>query len=134
MTDEQIKYMTERFLTWKLPMLFAPDGGITFEHFRNVGTPYEARNEPTGTNLLHAGQAEAMIRHLVAGLPEAAPSSPGDGWEAQLQHWYADPFGGRPIWRDTPSIWNGQRQLGYREIYVKKPLPAAPSPGGDHGA
>ncbi len=80
MTDEQIKYMTERFLTWKLPMLFAPDGGITFEHFRNVGTPYEARNEPTGTNLLHAGQAEAMIRHLVAGLPEAAPSSPGDGW------------------------------------------------------
>ena len=74
-------------------------------------------------------QHNDRIDRLVAAL--SAPSSPGDGWEAQLQHWYADPFGGRPIWRDTPSIWNGQRQLGYREIYVKKPLPAAPSPGGD---
>ena len=174
MTDEQIKYMTERFLTWKLPMLFAPDGGITFEHFRNVGTPYEARNEPTGTNLLHAGQAEAMIRHLVAGLPEAAPSSPGDGWEpietaprdnktaiivltetgrifkatyrfcvSENEHgecdaWCVDEDDPRPDCWTEGLCWaeNEDGNPSDQPAYWKPlgPLPAAPSPGGDHGA
>jgi hypothetical protein len=71
MTEEQIKHMTDRFLSWKLPKGFAPDGGVSFDRLRNVGTPYEAVNEPYGTNLLDAGQAEAMVRHMLEGLPEA---------------------------------------------------------------
>lgn len=61
MTDEQIKYMTERFLTWKLPVAeMSPDGGI------GIKRPNYA---PVGTNLLDYTQAEAMVRHLVDGMP-----------------------------------------------------------------
>lgn len=33
MTNEQIKYMVDRFLQWKLPENWKPDGGISFEKF-----------------------------------------------------------------------------------------------------
>src|ERR1700748_3213248 len=51
-TDEQIKHMVERFLRWRLPEDFHPDGGISFEKSGSAGTPYEHRREPVGTNLL----------------------------------------------------------------------------------
>lgn len=70
MTDAQIKHMVDRFLMWKLPHKFAPDNGITFDAFANVGTPYERRREPVGTNLLDAMQADAMVRHMLAELPQ----------------------------------------------------------------
>jgi hypothetical protein len=66
MTDDEIKRMTQRFLNWKLPASFAPDGGITFESVASKGTLYEFRREPVGTNLFTAVQAEAMIRHMLA--------------------------------------------------------------------
>lgn len=66
-TPEQIKYMADRFLAWKLPAGFRPDGGITFEPFGNKGTQYEYKREPSGTNLLDATQAYAMVQHMVAG-------------------------------------------------------------------
>jgi len=75
MTDDQIKHMTERFLGWKLPANFNPDAGISFEPEFNVewnakhGRPPQ-RHEPIGTNLFSYNQAEAMVRHLVDGLPE----------------------------------------------------------------
>jgi hypothetical protein len=69
MTDEQIKHMTNRFLAWKLPDTFRPDAGISFEPKFNVGTPYEGKHEPSGTNLFDATQAEAMVRHMISGLP-----------------------------------------------------------------
>lgn len=69
MTDEQIKHMTERFLTWKLPANFNPDGGIRFDPVVNEGTAFEHRHEPVGTNLLDYTQAEAMVRHMLEGLP-----------------------------------------------------------------
>jgi hypothetical protein len=69
MRDDQIKYMVNRFLCWRLPDHFQPDGGITFTPIGNPGTPYEYRNTPSGTNLLDATQAEAMIRHLLDGMP-----------------------------------------------------------------
>jgi hypothetical protein len=69
MTDAQIKHMVDRFLMWKLPEHFSPGGGISFEPTRSKGTPYEARNEPVGTNVLTAQQAEAMVRHMLADLP-----------------------------------------------------------------
>lgn len=65
MTDAQIKEMTSRFLAWKLPADFSPDGGITFKPMRNENTQRPARNEPSGTNLFNYPQAEAMIRHML---------------------------------------------------------------------
>lgn len=75
MTDDQIKHMVQRFLTWKLPEAFRPDAGITFEPEFNVeymasqGKP-PMRHEPTGTNLFDYVQAEAMVRHMLDGMPD----------------------------------------------------------------
>lgn len=65
MTDEYIKSMVSRFLTWKLPADFSPDGGISFKPFFNENTPHPMKAVPVGTNLFTATQAEAMIRHMV---------------------------------------------------------------------
>jgi len=70
MTEDQIKHMTNRFLGWKLPADFKPDNGINFEPVGNPGTEHQYSREPSGTNLFDATQAEAMIRHLVEGLPQ----------------------------------------------------------------
>ena len=70
LTDEQIKYMTQRFLNWRLPEHFNPDCGISFTTDYNVNTPYPAKHEPVGTNLFSADQAEQMIRHMAEGMPE----------------------------------------------------------------
>lgn len=69
-TDEQIKHMVNRFLAWKLPEHFRPDGGISFDPVMNKGTAYESKREPTGTNLFDATQADAMVRHMIDGLPQ----------------------------------------------------------------
>lgn len=73
MRDDQIQHMTQRFLQWRLPENFNPDAGISFTPKYNVGTPYEMKHEPTGTNLFDAVQAEAMIRHMLDGMPEDPP-------------------------------------------------------------
>ncbi len=69
MTDAQIKHMTERFLMWKLPADFYPDGGISFEKIAGEGGPHPFTRQPLGTNLLTYTQAEAMVRHMLDGLP-----------------------------------------------------------------
>jgi len=69
MTDAQINHMVDRFLQWKLPATFNPDNGISFDPVSSPGAAYEMRREPVGTNLLDAVQAEAMVRHLVEGIP-----------------------------------------------------------------
>ena len=60
---EQLKErMAQRFLQWKLPADFNPDGGIEFT--TNVlGTVHA--NEPLGTNLLTFSQAKDMIEYLM---------------------------------------------------------------------
>jgi hypothetical protein len=63
-----IKRMVDRFLGWKLPENFSPDGGISFEKIGNAGTTYEYTREPIGTNLLDAVQATAMVRYMVNGV------------------------------------------------------------------
>jgi hypothetical protein len=68
MTDAQIKHMVNRFLAWRLPENFNPDGGISFKGTLNEHTDFPMKNEPTGTNLFDAAQAEAMVRHMVEGL------------------------------------------------------------------
>ena len=69
MTDEQIKYMVDRFLGWKLPEEFNPDGGVSFKKTFNEHTAHPMKYEPSGTNLLDATQATAMVRHMLEGLP-----------------------------------------------------------------
>ncbi len=70
MTEDQIKHMRDRFLMWALPSDFSPDNGISFSPtWRGVDGKDHPRN-PVGTNLLTATQAEAMIRHMMEGMPE----------------------------------------------------------------
>ena len=69
LTDEQIKYMVNRFLSWRLPDNFSPDAGISFKAAFNEHTAYPMKHEPVGTNLFDAGQAEQMVRYLIEGMP-----------------------------------------------------------------
>lgn len=69
MNDKQIKHMVDRFLGWRLPKNFNPDGGISFEPYGNKGTEHEYKREPSGTNILDAIQAEEMVRYMVEGIP-----------------------------------------------------------------
>lgn len=84
MTEEQIKEMARRFLQWKLPDDFHPDGGISFKAAFNEHTAHPARHEPVGTNLLTFAQAVEMVRHMVAAL-EAQPA------QEPVAHWYTGP-------------------------------------------
>lgn len=68
MKDDQIKHMVDRFLGWTLPESFSPDGGISFKKIRNEHSACPAKNEPVGTNLLDAVQAEQMVRYMVEGI------------------------------------------------------------------
>ena len=68
MTDAQIKYMVNRFLDWRLPADFSPDAGISYERPNYAHDP-SAIGWPTGTNLLDANQADAMVRYMLDGLP-----------------------------------------------------------------
>ena len=54
-TDE----MLTKFLTWRLPVDFMPDGGISFVKL-NHQTSW-----PTGTNLFTADQAAKMLEHVL---------------------------------------------------------------------
>ena len=69
MTNDQLSYMVNRFLCWRLPENFSPDGGISFKVEFNEHTDHPMKHEPTGTNLLSYGQAEEMIKHMIEGLP-----------------------------------------------------------------
>jgi hypothetical protein len=74
--SQQIQVMVNRFLTWRLPENFNPDGGISFKRTFNENTAHPMKHEPVGTNLLDATQAEAMIRYLIEGVAESRPSAP----------------------------------------------------------
>jgi hypothetical protein len=69
MTDDQIKHMVDRFLSWKLPEAFNPDAGISFKAEYNEHSAHPMRHEPTGTNLFSATQAEAMVRYMLENMP-----------------------------------------------------------------
>ncbi len=82
--DQQVKHMVERFLRWRLPENFNPDCGITFKAIYNEHSPFgPSKAEPVGTNLFDYIQAEAMVRHMLDGLPVQAARAPqapqGDG-------------------------------------------------------
>ena len=54
--------MVSRFLGWKLPQDFYPDCFVTFDREKASAQG----SWPVGTNLLHAGQARAMLEHVLA--------------------------------------------------------------------
>lgn len=70
MTEDQIKRMAERFLTWHLPESFDPDNGITFTPTYNGFNGEPIKRDPTGTDLFDYTQAVAMVRHMIEGLPD----------------------------------------------------------------
>lgn len=75
MTDDQIKHMVNRFLSWKLPENFSPDAGISFKRTFNEHMPFgPQKHEPSGTNLFDATQADAMVRHMIDGMPTRSDS------------------------------------------------------------
>ena len=69
MTEDQIKYMVNRFLGWTLPADFSPDAGISFQPNPNK------HFMPVGTNLFTATQANQMVRYMLEGLPETNEAS-----------------------------------------------------------
>lgn len=62
---EIIDGIVTRFLGWKLPADFNPDGGISFKQTINEDTEYPSKNEPIGTNLLTATQAREMVEYIL---------------------------------------------------------------------
>lgn len=64
MNDAQIKHMVDQFLRWRLPKPWWPDGGISFDE------RYRSEHGPVGTNVFDATQADAMVRHMLEGLPK----------------------------------------------------------------
>jgi hypothetical protein len=77
MTDDQIKHMVERFLGWRLPENFAPDGGISFKATFNDDQPFgPMKHKPSGTNLFDSTQAAEMVRYMIRGMPTEAASDP----------------------------------------------------------
>lgn len=70
MNNEQIHHMVNRFLSWKLPEDFRPDGGVTFTP-SYTDEPMRSRHWPIGTNILSALQASLMVRHMLEDLPNA---------------------------------------------------------------
>lgn len=71
LTEEQIKYMAERFLGWKLPTDFSPDCGIQFDKdSAKKLNPNNHTHEPNGTNLFDWQQAINMVRYMAEGIPE----------------------------------------------------------------
>lgn len=55
----EVDAMVNRFLAWPVPATFFPDGGISYAPIPG--------SQPTGTNLLSAEQAKAMILHILGG-------------------------------------------------------------------
>lgn len=84
MTDDQIKYMVERFLQWRLPENFSPDCGISFQADYNNLTAHPARHEPRGTNLFDFTQAREMVRFMVDGM-DAAANARAEAAESALE-------------------------------------------------
>lgn len=73
---DQIKHMVDRFLSYPFPGDMQPDGGLSFQKCFLGYAGHEITNTPAGTNLLDATQAEAMVRHMLAGLPPEADAPP----------------------------------------------------------
>lgn len=66
-----IDELVNRFLAWKLPADFGPDGGVSF----SAAYPPDSPHWPSGTNLLTAAQAKAMLTHVLGDVLAEATKS-----------------------------------------------------------
>lgn len=57
-----VEAMVNRFLSWKLPKDFHPDGGMVFIPTKDRG--YDSPHWPCGTNLMTAEQARKMFERV----------------------------------------------------------------------
>lgn len=96
MNEAQIKYMVDRFLNWRLPEPWNPDNGVSYKRPNYAHAP-AAHDWPSGTNLFDATQADAMVRHMIEGVPSTV-SMPGRDEITRVikgqfnQHWnWPDP-------------------------------------------
>ena len=108
-----LKPFVDRFLGWKLPKDFAPDCGISFKPDFNEGTPWPMKHEPTGTSLLTAIQAEAMLEHILGGqagldvLAERQRQIDPEGWtpEHDDQHTTGELAEAGACYAHTAAMW-----------------------------
>lgn len=114
----EMKDIVDKFLCWKLPTDFAPDCGITFTNKPDARGYAPAW--PTGTNLLMAYQAEAMLREIgVASLLEEIArlkefrlqEQSRESVEARFYRYLRDEAGQYPEDRDGPMICYGLGDL-----------------------
>lgn len=61
-TEQMLDEIVNRFLSWKLPINFSPDAGISFTPSANPNC------WPTGTNLFTAVQAREMFKYVLAAI------------------------------------------------------------------
>ena len=61
-----IDELVNRFLRWKLPKGFSPDGGISFKRIPDFPELNKWEYEPVGTNLFSAEQAKEMFEYLLS--------------------------------------------------------------------
>lgn len=74
MNEALVESMVNRFLSWRLPSDFQPDGGISFEPVGNVtytllsgGGDVKLKGQrPNGTNLFNYQQARDMVLHMLS--------------------------------------------------------------------
>lgn len=114
MTEEQIKHMVGRFLSWKLPENFNPDGGISFKKIFNEHTPHPMRSEPSGTNLFDADQTDKMLRYLIDGINQS------DAFTAPKLI----------VDRGTAELFERQPDGSYRATYKLQPIETCSTCGG----
>jgi hypothetical protein len=128
--ERSIKHMVNRFLGWKLPESFNPDGGISFKKTFNDHMPQPMKNEPSGTNLFDATQADAMVRYMIEGSGDFRTSVPGveraSDWPPpfELMKLQARKPGG-----DWIDIYSGQLQWVAKEgndVRALEPPPSVP--------
>jgi len=103
-----VKQMVDRFLGWKLPADFNPDGGIRFERTGHGFGGQTFVREVTGTNLLTATQATEMVQHMLAPFEMTAAPRPLEEWSEEH---------GNVLW----WAWNGEEWFG-EPPYVGSPL------------
>jgi hypothetical protein len=109
-----LKLAASRFLGWKLPKDFQPDGGIRFA----TNYEYESPHWPVGTNLLTYEQAVAMLEHCLEDCMESVVAVP-KGYRLlkdstiEERSWPADSAGENGNYYNTCSCC--QRQfVGYK--------------------
>jgi hypothetical protein len=119
MTDTQVKHMVERFLGWRLPESFNPDGGISFKKTFNDHMPQPMKNEPTGTNLFDFDQATAMVLYMIEGLPDTPLQKRPVAWRVKD---FAD---GWVIFQDEQRAYHEAEHTGavMQGLYVRDGTP-----------